>query len=105
MLDAKTRDLAFLYNESGSWSAIARFIVELSSVLGASDWDCMTSAGPDAPVNPCIYFVGQYDPEHYKFDLEGAKGPFRWQSVHLVEHSSPCTLFSSSLSMASQNYI
>ena len=34
-------------------------------------------AGEDAPVNPCIYYVGAYDAKAQKFSLEEAKGPYR----------------------------
>ena len=35
------------------------------------------SAGPDAPVNPCLYWTSTYDPKRQKFDMGTALGPFR----------------------------
>lgn len=32
---------------------------------------------PDAPINPVLYWVGQYNSQQGTFDLENARGPFR----------------------------
>ena len=59
-------------------------LTEMQSPVGLSMMIAM--AGPDAPVNPCIYWVSTYDKKKRKFDLEGAHGPFRCTFTYSFSH-------------------
>lgn len=43
----------------------------------ASPYTHFFCVSPDAPVNPSLYWIGSYNPETVRFDLDNAKGPFK----------------------------
>lgn len=46
-------------------------------VSSSSQFTHLFCVSPDAPTNPVLYWVGQYDVSASRFMLDGAKGPFR----------------------------
>lgn len=59
---------------------------------GASKYTHLFCVSPDAPVNPVLYWVGSYDAERVKFDLENARGPFKLV-CHLIGGGWPLLLW------------
>ena len=54
---------------------------------------------PDAPTNPVLYWLGNFDPVETRFLLDGALGPLKLDlgdtlyAPNLLEDAEVCTLF------------